>query len=117
MGRAEEMNRLMSLVVLSMAMVVGAPSAYAEPPTVRTAAEAITVAKRLCARLIPSDRVPSDWTAVLGDGHEIGRNSPGGVWRVDVGYDDSRGNTMSLIDMYIFIPKDGKPSECFRLSN
>jgi hypothetical protein len=117
MGRAEEMNCMMTLVVLSMAMAAGAPYAYAEPPTVRTAAEAIVVAKRLCAPLIPSDRTPSDWTAVLGDGHEIGRNSPGGVWRVDVAYDDSRGNTMSSIDMYIFIPKDGKPSECFRLSN
>jgi hypothetical protein len=29
------MNCVMSPVVLSMAMAVGAPSAYAEPPTVR----------------------------------------------------------------------------------
>jgi hypothetical protein len=111
------MNSMMLPVTLGMAMAVGTPSARPEALTVSTAAEAIAVAKRLCAPLIPSDRVPTDWTAVLGDGHEIGRNSPGGVWRVDVGYDDSRENTMSRIDIYIFIPMEGDPSECFRLSN
>jgi hypothetical protein len=59
MGRAEEMNCMMSPVVLSMVMAMGVPSACAEPPTVRTAAEAIAVAKRLCAHLISSHQIAS----------------------------------------------------------
>ncbi len=116
-GGPEEMNCIISLLVLSMTIAVGTASAFAEPRTVTTANEAIAIAKRLCAHFIPSDRVPSAWTAALDDGGRLGSKYLNSGWRVDVWYDDSRGNTMSLVDMYIFIPKAGKPSGCYALSN
>ena len=86
-------------------------------PTVRTPAQAITIAKRLCGQLIPPDHASSQWTAVIDDGHEVFWNIPNGVWRVGTRFDDSHGNVMSLVDTMIFIPKVGKPSGCIQVSN
>jgi hypothetical protein len=111
------MNYKVWWLALSVGTAMTSISVYADAPSVRTADEAIAVAKDLCAHFIPPDRVPSKWVAKVDSGAFSGWKGPGDGWRVDVEYDDSHGNTLSLIDMYIFIPKVGKPGDCYRLSN
>jgi hypothetical protein len=97
------------------AMVAATLSGCAGAPTIRTADQAIAMGNQLCANLIPAGRAPSKWTATLGDGNS--GDIPRGVWRVDVGYDGSHDGVLSLVDVYVFIPKVGKPSSCYALSN
>ncbi|HEY7976888.1 MAG TPA: hypothetical protein VID67_01745 [Rhizomicrobium sp.] len=106
------------IATLIGASVVWVSTSMGTIPNVNTASDAITVAKRLCAKNIPADSEVR-WQAWYSAGQSKFMPLYSNGWNVDGQYDPKHlpPGVLSVIDISVFIPKNGPPSECTELSN
>jgi hypothetical protein len=84
-----------------------------------TADEALALGKKLCTPLVDGALTPARWTVYPANAGNNLRDEKGAYWLVDGQYyPKTPQGTISVIDMMVWVPKDGTPPKpCNSVSN
>jgi hypothetical protein len=106
-------------ILLCLALI-GSTTGYGWASTlaINTQDEAIAAAKRLCRHAIPTDGSKVQWGAISRDQKTWGTwKGYGNGWEVHGRYTPrTKDNSLSVVDIIVFIPTHGHPSRCGTVS-